>query len=140
VSAKVADPRDWWSLQRIVRTSAQPSLKDDATHSIDGFIRARLREVGLEPAPEADARTQLSAPEAVNLKSEPEHVLRRYGLDRNPSTWDNNINDINDAECVSCRFGAGTTTRIHGVIGIHTKTFAAITDRCRAVWRAELRP
>jgi hypothetical protein len=73
-------------------------LKDDATHSIDGFIRARLRDAGLEPAPEADARTQLSAPEAVNLKAEPEHVLRLYGLDRSPSTWDNNINDINDAE------------------------------------------
>jgi hypothetical protein len=25
-------------------------------------------------------------------------VLRLYGLDRSPSTWDNNINDINDAE------------------------------------------
>jgi mono/diheme cytochrome c family protein len=98
VSAKVADPRDWWSLQPIVPTSAQPSLKDDATHSIDGFIRARLRDAGLEPAPEADARMQLSAPEAVNLKAEPAHVLRLYGLDRSPSTWDNNINDINDAE------------------------------------------
>jgi mono/diheme cytochrome c family protein len=98
VSAKVADPRDWWSLQPIVRTSAQPSLKDDATHSIDGFIRARLRDAGLKPAPEADVRTQLSAPEAVNLKAEPAHVLRLYGLDRSPSTWDNNINDINDAE------------------------------------------
>ena len=59
----------------------------------DARLDARIKSYELA------ARMQLSAPEAVNLKAEPEHVLRLYGLDRNPSTWDKDINrDINDAE------------------------------------------
>ena len=89
VSAKLADPRDWWSLQPIVRTSAQPSLKDDATHSIDGFIRARLRDAGLEPAPEADARTlyRRVSFDLTGLPPTPEE-LEAFVADINPAKYD----------------------------------------------------
>ncbi len=42
----------------------------------DSRLDARIR------AYELAARMQLTAPEALNLKSEPEHILRMYGLDR----------------------------------------------------------
>lgn len=45
--AKVEDRLDWWSFK--------PLAKKDG--NIDGFIRAKLAEHGLKPAPAADART-----------------------------------------------------------------------------------
>jgi hypothetical protein len=42
----------------------------------DSRLDARIRSYELA------ARMQLTAPEALNLKSEPEHILRMYGLDR----------------------------------------------------------
>ncbi|MFO0801948.1 MAG: DUF1549 and DUF1553 domain-containing protein [Gemmataceae bacterium] len=45
--------RDWWSLQPIVR----PPVPKGASNPIDAFIRAKLAEKKLEPAPAADKRT-----------------------------------------------------------------------------------
>ncbi|OYW74117.1 MAG: hypothetical protein B7Z37_19085 [Verrucomicrobia bacterium 12-59-8] len=45
--AKVEDRLDWWSFK--------PLVKKDG--GIDGFIRAKLTENGLKPAPQADVRT-----------------------------------------------------------------------------------
>jgi hypothetical protein len=42
----------------------------------DSRLDARIRSYELA------ARMQLTAPEALNLRSEPEHILRMYGLDR----------------------------------------------------------
>jgi len=42
-----------WSLEPLV----QPPVPEGAPHPIDAFIRAKLSEAGLEPAPEADRRT-----------------------------------------------------------------------------------
>ena len=36
---------------------------------------------------------QMAAPEALDLKAEPEHVLKLYGLDRGPREWSPVIND-----------------------------------------------
>ena len=52
-SAKMGDPRDWWSLKPIVR----PEVPGGEANPIDGFVRARLQRDGLAPSPEADART-----------------------------------------------------------------------------------
>ena len=41
---------------------------------------------------ELAAKMQLAAPEALNLKAEPEHVLKLYGLERGPQTWVKEIN------------------------------------------------
>ncbi len=52
-SAAVADPRDWWSLKPLA--SVMPPA--GAENPIDAFVRAKLAESGLTPAPAADART-----------------------------------------------------------------------------------
>ena len=41
---------------------------------------------------ELAAKMQLAAPEALNLKAEPAHTLKLYGLDRGPQTWPKEIN------------------------------------------------
>ena len=57
-----------------------------ATREGDQRLDARIRTYELA------ARMQLAAPEALDLKAEPEHVLRLYGLDRGPQTWPKEIN------------------------------------------------
>jgi mono/diheme cytochrome c family protein len=54
-TTKTQDPRDWWSLKPIVRPPL--SKMDDVENPIDVFIRAKLAEKSLAPAPEADPRT-----------------------------------------------------------------------------------
>lgn len=51
-SVVAKDPRDWWSLKPIAR----PAVPGGG-NPIDVFIREKLREKGLAPSPEADART-----------------------------------------------------------------------------------
>ena len=58
-----------------------------ATREGDGRLDARIRSYELA------ARMQLAAPEALDLKAEPGHVLKLYGLDRGPQTWAKTIND-----------------------------------------------
>ncbi len=50
--------------------------RHEATREGDSRLDARIRSYELA------ARMQLSAPEALDLRSEPEHILRMYGLDR----------------------------------------------------------
>ena len=45
--------RDWWSLQPIVR----PPVPKGSANPIDAFIRLKLSDKGLSPAPAADKRT-----------------------------------------------------------------------------------
>jgi hypothetical protein len=52
----------------------------------DQRLDARIRSYELA------ARMQLAAPEALDLKAEPAHILRLYGLDRGPQTWPKEIN------------------------------------------------
>ena len=52
----------------------------------DQRLDARIRSYELA------AKMQLAAPEALNLKAEPEHALKLYGLDRGPQTWAKEIN------------------------------------------------
>jgi len=52
----------------------------------DSRLEARIRSYELA------ARMQLTAPEALNLKAEPAHVLKLYGLERGPQTWPKEIN------------------------------------------------
>jgi hypothetical protein len=57
-----------------------------ATREGDQRLEGRIRSYELA------ARMQLAAPEALNLKAEPEHVLKLYGLDRGPRSWSKEIN------------------------------------------------
>jgi hypothetical protein len=58
-----------------------------ATNEGDQRLEGRIRSYELA------AKMQLAAPEALNLKAEPEHVLKLYGLDRGPRDWPKTIND-----------------------------------------------
>ena len=53
-SAKVQDPRDWWSLRPIVRPAVPGK---GAGNPIDAFLETKLAEKGLRPAASADAST-----------------------------------------------------------------------------------
>ncbi len=57
-----------------------------AGHPGDQRLEARIRSYELA------ARMQLAAPEALNLKDEPAHVLRLYGIEGGPETWPKEIN------------------------------------------------
>lgn len=57
-----------------------------AARSGDQRLEARIRSYELA------ARMQLAAPEALNLKDEPAHVLRLYGLEGGAESWPKEIN------------------------------------------------
>jgi hypothetical protein len=68
----------------------------------DARLDARIKSYELA------ARMQLSAPEALDTKAEPEHVLRLYGLDRSVGTWESSINDAEESyifaqKCLAAR-------------------------------------
>ncbi len=57
---------------------------------------------------EMAAKMQLSAPDALNLKAEPEHVLRLYGLEKGPQSWPATINEAEETfhfsqKCLAAR-------------------------------------
>ncbi|HSG69023.1 MAG TPA: DUF1549 domain-containing protein, partial [Planctomycetaceae bacterium] len=56
----LADPRDFWSYQPVVKPEL-PTIKrkDWTTNPIDRFIAARHEQLGLSPQPQADRMTQL---------------------------------------------------------------------------------
>ncbi len=57
----------------------------------DQRLEARIRSYELA------AKMQLSAPEALDLKAEPAHVLKLYGLDKGPQNWPKEINAAEEA-------------------------------------------
>jgi len=73
-----------------------------ATREGDQRLEGRIRSYELA------AKMQLAAPEALNLKEEPESVLKLYGLDRGPQTWPKEINDEEESfyfaqKCLAAR-------------------------------------
>jgi hypothetical protein len=68
----------------------------------DQRLEARIKSYELA------ARMQLAAPEALNLKAEPEPILKLYGLDRGPQSWPKEINAEEEAfyfsqKCLAAR-------------------------------------
>ncbi len=63
-----------------------------ASRETDSRIEARIRSYELA------ARMQLSAPEALDLSDEPEHVLRMYGIDNPGRSYPEEINVPEEAE------------------------------------------
>ncbi|MEM8666075.1 MAG: DUF1501 domain-containing protein [Planctomycetota bacterium] len=60
--------------------------------SSDTRLESRIRSYELA------AKMQLSAPDALDLSGEPDHVLKMYGLDRAGRTYPNKINAEEEAE------------------------------------------
>lgn len=58
----------------------------------DSRLEARIRSYELA------ARLQLSAPEALDIRQEPAHILKLYGLDRLGATYPAEINPAEEAE------------------------------------------
>lgn len=58
----------------------------------DTRLEARIRSYELA------ARMQLSAPEALDISSEPQYIKRMYGLDHGKSAFDKNINPVEEAD------------------------------------------
>ncbi|MBX3445104.1 MAG: PSD1 domain-containing protein [Planctomyces sp.] len=67
---------DWWSLQPVLRPPLPSFPGSDGLQPIDTFLQARLREVGLSPAAEADRRTLIRrvAFDLTGLPPTPEEV------------------------------------------------------------------
>ena len=65
---------------------AEMNREHAATREGDQRLEARIRSYELA------AKMQLAAPEALDLKAEPEHILKLYGLDRGPQKWPTEIN------------------------------------------------
>ena len=68
------------------RLMAELNRGHAASREGDQRLDARIRSYELA------ARMQLAAPDALDLKSEPEHVMKLYGLDRGPQAWPKEIN------------------------------------------------
>jgi hypothetical protein len=73
-----------------------------ATREGDQRLEARIKSYELA------AKMQLAAPDALNLKAEPGHVQKLYGLDRGPQTWPKEINAEEEAfyfsqKCLAAR-------------------------------------
>jgi hypothetical protein len=84
------------------RLMADLNRQHAATREGDQRLDARIRSYELA------ARMQLAAPEALNLKTEPAHVLKLYGLDRGPQTWPKEISADEEAfhfsqKCLAAR-------------------------------------
>jgi hypothetical protein len=84
------DSLDWWSLRPIVRaTPPDAGQCADARNAVDLFILAKLREKGLDPAPEADRRTlarRLSF-DLLGLPPSPEEVAE-FEQDPRPDAYE----------------------------------------------------
>ncbi|AMV28311.1 Planctomycete cytochrome C [Gemmata sp. SH-PL17] len=79
-----ANPADWWSFKPL-KKSAVPG---DA-NPIDHFVRAKLKEKGLAPSPEADRRTLVRRLyfDLIGLPPTPEEVEAFVG-DKNPKAFE----------------------------------------------------
>ncbi len=84
------------------RLLADLNRQHAATREGDQRLDARIRSYELA------ARMQLAAPEALNLKAEPAHVQKLYGLDRGPQPWPKEISADEEAfhfsqKCLAAR-------------------------------------
>ncbi len=73
--------------RRSVELLSEFNREHAASRRGDSRLEARIRSYELA------ARMQLSAPEALDLSSEPKHVLKMYGLDHVPAAFASEIND-----------------------------------------------
>ena len=78
--AKVENRLDWWSFKPLPK--GVKDHKDAAPEAIDGFIREKLKEQGLKPAPSADPHTLIRRLyfDLIGLPPAPEDVERYAGL------------------------------------------------------------
>jgi len=83
----IAEGRKFWSFQPIARV--EPPKVNGATSPIDTFIRAKLEEKGLHPAPPADKRTLIrrATYDLIGLPPTPKEV-EDFLADTTPDAFD----------------------------------------------------
>jgi hypothetical protein len=95
-TTEVRGGRDWWSLQPVRR----PEVPDitAAEHPIDAFIRARLREAGMQPAPAADRRTLIRRLYNTTLGLPPSiDEIEAFVADTSPDAWPKLVDRVLDS-------------------------------------------
>ncbi len=76
---------DWWCLQPI----AKPELPDASENPVDAFVRTKLKQRGLSPAPPADRRTLIRrlSFDLLGLPPTPEEV-DAFIADKSPTAYE----------------------------------------------------
>ena len=70
----------------------QINREHEAARPGDSRLNARIRSYELA------AKMQLSAPEALDISKEPKSILKMYGLDHGRTTFDKNINEVEETD------------------------------------------
>src|SRR5262245_36373526 len=79
----------WWSLRPLERPPV-PSGEDNAVRNpVDAFVRAKLKEKGLTPAPAADRRTLIRrlSFDLLGLPPAPDEIVA-FGNDTHPEAYE----------------------------------------------------
>ena len=87
--------RDWWSLQPIVKPAVPESTGRNA---IDAFVRARLADEGMKPAPRASKRTLLRRLyyDLIGLPPTKQQI-ETFLADPSPAAWKNTVEELLDS-------------------------------------------
>ncbi len=88
--------RDWWSLQPIRRPDV-PQLKTEPqpANPIDAFVRARLEQADMVPAPPADKRTLLRRLYYDLIGLPPTQAqIEKFEADDSPTAWEAAVDEL----------------------------------------------
>lgn len=90
---KVEDRKDWWSLKPLVRPNVP--LHAETNHPIDAFVRKKLDEHGLSPAPEAKRATLIRRVyfDLLGLPPPPEDI-DAFVADEDPAAYERLIDRL----------------------------------------------
>ncbi|MCE9566517.1 MAG: DUF1549 domain-containing protein, partial [Planctomycetes bacterium] len=93
---------DWWSLQPIKR----PELPKTATNAVDHFVRAKLSDKGMSPAPPADKRTLIRRVyfDLVGYPPTFEQV-EAFANDKSPNAWEKLVDSLLASQHYGERWG-----------------------------------
>jgi len=93
---------NWWSLQPIKR----PELPKTATNAVDHFIRAKLSDKGMSPAPPADSRTLIRRVyfDLVGYPPTFEQV-EAFANDKSPDAWEALVDSLLASQHYGERWG-----------------------------------
>jgi hypothetical protein len=126
---------DWWSL-RPVKRSTTPSLESEgmrwARTPIDAFIWTKLREKGLEAAPEADCRTLIRrlSFDLIGLPPTPDEV-EAFLRDERPDAYERLVDRLLDSPLYGERWARHWMDAVH-----FAETHGHDQDRIRPnAWR-----
>ena len=95
ISASGPGTTNHWAYQALMRPAIPAVRSDVSTNPIDAFVRAKLQEHKLTPAPEADKRTLLRRVyfDLIGLPPTPEE-MRAFLEDRSPDAYERAVDRL----------------------------------------------